>query len=69
MIPLTAHPAIVEKYAPYFSKHFNNPAFEHFKIYLTGLITSEKSNVLSIAKRIVSGKDQSSLNRFLTQSP
>lgn len=69
MIPITAHPTIVGRYAPSFSEHFNNAAFEHFKTYLTGLITSKRINVSSIAKRVISGKDQSSLNRFLTQSP
>ena len=60
---------MVEKHAKHFSKHFNNPAFEHFKTYLTGLMTSEKVNVSAISRRVVSGKNQSSLNRFLTQSP
>ena len=69
MIPITAHPSVVEKHAKRFSEHFNNPAFEHFKTYLTGLITSEKVNVSAISRRVVSGKNQSSLNRFLTQSP
>lgn len=69
MLPITAHPTIVEKYAQYFSKHFNNPAFNHFKAYLTGLITGERLTVSAISSRIVGGKHQSSLNRFLTASP
>lgn len=69
MIPITAHPSIVEKYAEYFSEYFNNPALEHFKTYLTGLMTSEKTTVSAISRRVVSGKNQPSLNRFLTQSP
>lgn len=69
MIPLTAHPSVVEKYSKYFSEHFNKAALEHFKTYLTGLITGEDTTVSAISRRVVSGKDQSSLNRFLTQSP
>lgn len=69
MIPVTAHPGIVEKYSEYFSEHFNSSAFNHFQVYLTGLITGEKLNVSSISSRMVNGKHQSSLNRFLNSSP
>jgi len=68
-IPITAYPTIIEKYSSYFSKYFNIAAFEHFKTYLTGLITGGKTTVTAISRRAISGKNQSSLNRFLTQSP
>jgi hypothetical protein len=57
---------LLEKYQPYFSK----PQFQNFSTYTMGLITCEgKKNIQAINRTFMDTKDQSSLNRFLTQSP
>src|SRR5208283_3059280 len=57
---------ILEKYRPCFSK----PQFQNFSTYTMGLITcEEKKNIQAINRTFMDAKDQSSLNRFLTQSP
>jgi len=57
---------ILEKYRPCFSK----PQFQNFSTYTMGLITCEgKKNIQAINRTFMDAKDQSSLNRFLTQSP
>lgn len=47
---------------------FNKPQWKHFQTYLWGLILGEKGekNVMDIAANALDGKEQSSLNRFLT---
>ena len=57
----------LEAYRPIFSK----PQYAHFERYVLGLIASEKggSNIQGINDLYVDRCDQSSLNRFLTQSP
>lgn len=57
---------LLEEFRPCFSK----PQFRNFSTYLLGLITCEgKKNVDAINRCFLDAKDQSSLNRFLTQSP
>ncbi len=68
MIPITSHPPIMTKYGPYFKSLFTNPAYEHFLNYVTGLITVDHPTIAQIASHIPNGKDQSSLNRFLTKT-
>lgn len=57
----------LEIFRPCFSK----PQWCHFQTYVTGLVVGEKGekNVMDIAANRMDGKSQSSLNRFLTQSP
>lgn len=68
MLPITAHPPIVTKYGSYFQSLFTEPAYQHFLHYVTGLITVEHPTIVEITSHIVNGKDQSSLNRFLTKT-
>lgn len=57
---------LLEQYRPYLSK----PQYENFSTYTVGLITCEgKKNIQAINRTFMDAKDQSSLNRFLTQSP
>ena len=52
-----------------FKKCFSKPQWTHFKTYLHGLLLSEKGekNIEDIASNVLDGKNQSSLNRFLTR--
>jgi len=57
---------LLEQYRPCLSK----PQYENFSTYTVGLITCEgKKNIQAINRTFMDGKDQSSLNRFLIQSP
>ena len=46
----------------------SKPQFYNMKKYLTGLIVSDRPTVSRINSMFLDGKDQSSLNRFLTES-
>jgi len=70
MIPLVTFPEIVERYAPYFEGVFSKEAFVEFKRYISGLIVSENKTVDGINRLFVmESRNQSSLNRLLTESP
>jgi hypothetical protein len=57
---------LLEEFRPCFSK----PQFRNFSTYTLGLIACEgKKNIDTINRCFLNAKDQSSLNRFLTQSP
>ena len=57
---------LLEEFKPCFSK----PQFRNFSTYMLGLIACEgKKNIDAINRCFLNAKDQSSLNRFLTQSP
>jgi len=57
---------LLEEFRPCFSK----PQFRNFSTYTLGLMACEgKKNVDAINRCFLKAKDQSSLNRFLTQSP
>jgi len=57
---------LLEEYRPCFTK----PQFQNFSTYTVGLITCEgKKNIQTINRTFMDAKDQSSLNRFLTESP
>ena len=57
---------LLEEFRPCFSK----PQFRNFSTYTLGLIACEgKKNIDAINRCFLNAKDQSSLNRFLTQSP
>ena len=69
MIPLLDIPEIVQHYAPYFAEVFSEEAFLQFQRYVSGLIVSENKTVEGINRLFVlDTRNQSSLNRLLTQS-
>jgi hypothetical protein len=70
MIPLVEFPELVEYYAPFFVDVFSAEAFIEFKRYISGLLISENKTVDGIHRLcICESRNQSSLNRLLTQSP
>jgi len=57
---------LLEQYKPCLTK----PQLQNFSTYTVGLITCEgKKNIQAINRTFMDAKDQSSLNRFLTESP
>lgn len=70
MFPLVEVPRIVEHYAPYFAPVFSPEAFIQFQRYISGLLVSENKSVEGINRLCVyASRNQSSLNRLLTESP
>ena len=70
MFPLVEFPDLVKHYAPYFQKVFSDEAFVEFQRYISGLIVSENKTVDGINRLFVTEeRNQSSLNRLLTESP
>jgi hypothetical protein len=70
MLPLIEVPDIVQHYAPFFESVFSPKAFQQFQRYLSGLIVSENKTVDGINRLfVVDVRNQSSLNRLLTDSP
>lgn len=70
MFPLVELPRIVEHYAPHFEKVFSAEAFIQFQRYLSGLLVSDNKSVEGINRMCVyESRNQSSLNRLLTESP
>jgi hypothetical protein len=70
VIPLIQYPEIVQRYAPYFAKVFSAQALLQFERYISGLIVSENKTVEGINRLFVfESRNQSSLNRMLTESP
>jgi len=70
MIPLVEFPELVQHYAPYFERVFSPAAFVQLKRYISGLIVSENKTVEGINLLcVVESRNQSSLNRLLTESP
>jgi hypothetical protein len=70
MFPLIEFPELVQHYAPYFEQVFSAEAFIQFKRYISGLIVSENKTVDGINRLfVVESRNQSSLNRLLTESP
>lgn len=69
MFSLTQIPTLVEHYAPYFEHLFQPGAYDNFQRYLSGLMVSENKTVEGINRLFTLNlKNQSTLNRFLTQS-
>jgi len=69
MIPLIAIPEIIQHYAPHFEDVFSESEYHHFQRYLSGLLVSENKTVEGINRLFVlEVKNQSTLNRFLTDS-
>ena len=70
MFPLVEFPELVQHYAPFFAEVFSAEAFIEFERYISGLIVSENKTVDGINRLfVVESRNQSSLNRLLTQSP
>ena len=70
MVPLVAIPDLVQHYAPFFASVFSPQAFEQFQRYVSGLIVSDNKTVDGINRLFVLDvRNQSSLNRLLTESP
>jgi DDE superfamily endonuclease len=70
MIPLVEFPELVQHYGAYFESVFSQPAFIEFERYISGLIVSENKTVDGINRLFVqASRNQSSLNRLLTETP
>jgi len=70
MLPLVEIPEIVCHYESFFTSVFSADALAQFKRYVSGLILSENKTVDGINRLFVLDKrNQSSLNRLLTDSP
>jgi hypothetical protein len=70
MYPLVEIPMWVRHYAPFFQEVFSAEAFIEFQHYISGLVVSENKTVDGINRLFVNeSRNQSSLNRFLSQSP
>jgi len=68
MLPLVSVPEFVHSYAVAFEDLFTPALFQHFERYLAGLYICQRRNAQTINDAfVVEVKDQSSLNRFLTQ--
>lgn len=69
-LPLVEFPELVEHYAPFFESVFSEQALVQFQRYISGLIVSENKTVDGINRIFVhETRNQSSLNRLLTESP
>jgi hypothetical protein len=70
MPAIVALPQVVEELLVQFGDCFpNEPARVHFAEYVTGLLVAEHKTVSGIAREFADAPDQSTLNRFLTESP
>jgi hypothetical protein len=70
MIPLVEFPELVKHYAPYFERVFSPAALVQFERYISGLIVSENKTVEGINRLfVIESRNQSSLNRLLTDGP
>lgn len=70
MLPLVEMPEIVRHYAPWFASVFSPEALVQFQRYVSGLILSENKTVEGMNRIfVVDVRNQSSLNRLLTESP
>jgi len=70
MFPLVEFPEVVQHYAPFFSDVFSAEALIEFKRYISGLMVSENKTVDGINRLfVIESRNQSSLNRLLTESP
>lgn len=70
MVPLVEIPELVRHYAPWFASVFSSEAWGQFQRYVSGLIVSENKTVDGINRIfVIDVRNQSSLNRLLTESP
>lgn len=58
----------VNKYLSFLKKSFTKPQFSHLTKYISGLIALNKKSIKNINNSSKEEKDQSNLNRFLTES-
>ena len=58
----------VNKYLSFLKNCFTKPQFNHVKNYVGGLIALNKKTISSISNSSREEKDQSNLNRFLTEA-
>lgn len=69
MLPLVEIPEIVRHYTPWFVSVFSPKAFIQFQRYISGLIISENKTVDGMNRIfVIDRRNQSSLNRLLTES-
>ena len=69
MLPIVRFPRIVEQQAIWFDKVFTtDEQRKHFREYVTGLIVGNEATVTGINQLFLGHNDQSSLNKFATQS-
>ena len=68
MLPIADYPEIVRKYLHHFEGILSKPQLEHLAEYLTGLFVCDNHTVQGINDSFIEHKDQSALNRFLTES-
>lgn len=69
MLPIVQIPQIVSHYSPYFEDLFTATEYQQFQRYLSGLMISENKTVEGMNRHfVVQVQDQSTLNRFLTNS-
>jgi len=68
MLPVIEIPQIVSSPAAFFDFLFWKRQQKHFQEYTTGLIISPKATISTMNRLFINGNDQSSLNKFLTQS-
>ena len=70
MLPLVEFPELVQHYAPFFEDVFSEQAYVEFQRYVSGLIVSENKTIEAINQLFVNeSRNQSSLNRLMTESP
>jgi hypothetical protein len=70
MVPLVEIPEIVQHYASFFTRVFSPEAFVQFQRYISGLLVSENKTVEGINRIfVIEVRNQSSLNRWLSESP
>jgi hypothetical protein len=70
MVPLVEIPELVRHYAPFFASVFSPEAFVQFQRYVSGLIVSENKTIEGINRIfVIDVRNQSSLNRLLSESP
>jgi hypothetical protein len=70
MLPLVEFPELVQHYAPFFQEVFSADALIEFERYISGLIVSENKTVDGINRLYIhESRNQSSLNRLLSESP
>lgn len=68
MLPIVEIPRFVKEYTQGYRDLFSPELYEHFQRYLTGLLVSENKTIQAInGLFVVQTRDQSSLNRFLTE--
>lgn len=66
-LPVKELPLKIKSLLSFYKKHFTRPQYKNFRDLIVGLIVSDKKNVQEIAD-CFGRVNQSSLNRFLTES-